>query len=156
MGLTKAGNNSLTLTASNGFSGLTTLSGGTLDLDNSNALQNSTLVTASGSVAFDPGVSSHAFSFGGLSGTGNLTLQTGGTAVALTVGSNNRSTIYTGNLSGSGSLTKAGTGVLTLTGVNSYGGLTTISGGTLAAAIPGGLPTLGPFPTASRSAVARR
>ena len=137
MGLTKVGNNTLTLTAANTFYGPTTVGGGTLDLDNSNALQNSTLTTDS--IAFDPSVSSHTFSFGGLSGTGNLTLQTGGTAVALTVGSNNTSTIYAGNLSGSGSLTKVGTGALTFTGANNYGGLTTVSSGTLAAAIPGSL-----------------
>ena len=36
-----------------------------------------------------------------------------------------------GNLSGSGGLVKVGSGMLTLAGSNSYGGSTTISGGTL-------------------------
>ncbi len=38
---------------------------------------------------------------------------------------------YAGNISGTGSLTQAGSGTLTLTGSNSYSGLTTISAGTL-------------------------
>ena len=75
MGLTKLGNNTLTLTGANTFSGPTIVSGGTLDLDNSNALQNSMLIASSGTVAFDPGVASKTFSFGGLSGAGNLSLQ---------------------------------------------------------------------------------
>ena len=41
-----------------------------------------------------------------------------------------------GNISGSGSLTKLGAGRLALTGNNSYGGGTTVSGGTLVAASP--------------------
>ena len=75
--LVKAGSSSiLTLSGSNTFSGTTTISGGTLNLSNSAALQGSTLVAPpSGSLVFDHGVSSHAFSLGGLSGTGNLSLQ---------------------------------------------------------------------------------
>ncbi len=56
---------------------------------------------------------------------------TAGDPVALTVGGNNASTIYAGNLSGNGSLLKLGGGVLTMTGSNSHTGGTTISAGTL-------------------------
>ena len=133
MGLTKLGSNTVTLTGTNTFSGPTTVSGGALDLDNSNALQNSTLMATSGSVTFDSGVASKTFSFGGLSGSGNLTLlNTAGTAVALTVGGNNASTTYSGVLRPTGgSLTKVGAGSLLITGENTYTGLTTISAGTL-------------------------
>ena len=132
--LVKTGIGIVTLQAANSFNGLTTISGGTLDLANGNALQLSTLVATTGSLAFDHTVSNHAFNLGGLSGAGNLVLQNNaGTAAAisLSVGGNTGSTTYSGDLSGSGSLTKIGIGSLTLLGTNTYSGGTTISGGTL-------------------------
>jgi autotransporter-associated beta strand protein len=141
MGLTQLGPNLLTLTASNTFTGPTTVSGSTLDLSNANALQRSTLIAPTGgSLVFDSTVSSHAFTFGALSGSGSINLQdSGGTAVALTVGGNNASTTYSRVLSGSGSLTKAGAGTLTLTRSNSFSGGTTINGGALIVASTGSL-----------------
>lgn len=52
--------------------------------------------------------------------------------VALTVGNNNSDTTYSGSLYGAGSLIKVGSGKLTLAGVNTYSGSTTVSAGTLA------------------------
>ena len=49
----------------------------------------------------------------------------------LTVGSNNLSTNVSGVIAGSGSLVKVGTGTLTLSGANFYGGGTTFIGGTV-------------------------
>ncbi|MDR3456935.1 MAG: autotransporter-associated beta strand repeat-containing protein [Verrucomicrobiae bacterium] len=80
---------------------------------------------------------------GGLAGSGSFPLantkvvQSGssiGAAFALTVGNNNASTTYSGVMSGAGSLTKVGTGTLTLSGVDTYTGNTTVNGGTLALA----------------------
>ncbi len=84
---------------------------------------------------------------GGLAGSGSLLLAdtmlfTGGSGysngipVALTVGYNNASTTYSGVMSGPGSLIKVGTGILTLSGTNTYTGNTTVNAGTLALAQP--------------------
>jgi fibronectin-binding autotransporter adhesin len=131
----------LTVSASNTFSGATTLTLGTLDLQNQNALQNSTLTMNDGTLVFDSAVSGNAFTLGGLSastsGAGyNIALQNNASptpaAVALTVGGNNISTTYAGVLSGGGSLTKTGSGTLTLSGsTNAYTGLTTVAAGSL-------------------------
>lgn len=69
---------------------------------------------------------------GGLSGNLDLALSNNiSAAVALTVGGNNQNNTYSGNLSGTGSLTKIGTGNFTLSGNLAYTGNTTISTGTL-------------------------
>jgi autotransporter-associated beta strand protein len=128
--LIQNGSGQLTLSGSNTFTGATTVSSGTLSVANTLALQNSTLNFNGGSVAFN-GIT--AVTLGGLNGAQNLSLlNQSSVAVTLTVGSNNATTTYSGVLSGAGSsLTKAGTGTLTLSGANSYNGTTTVSGGTL-------------------------
>ena len=130
--LTKIGTGTLTLTGSNTYTGTTTVNAGTLNLSHSLALQNSTLTTGGTGLVFDQSVSSHAFTLGGLNGSISLSLMdNGGNGVALSVGKNNISSTYAGVLSGGGSLTKIGTGMLTLTGNNTYTGVTTLTGGTL-------------------------
>ena len=133
MGLTKQGSNTFTLTAANSFTGPTTITGGTLDLCNGNALQQSTLTApTTGSLVLDQTVTSHAFTFGGLSDGGGISLaDNGGTPITVTVGGNNASTTYSGVLSGSGSLVKVGAGTLTLSGTNTFSGTTTITAGVL-------------------------
>lgn len=123
-------NGTIVLSGANAYSGDTSVNSASLTLANALALQNSTLAT--GGVTFDASVASRAFTFGGLKGSGALTLaDNGANAVALTVGGNNQSTTYSGVLSGAGSLTKTGTGTLALTGANTYAGGTTVSAGTL-------------------------
>lgn len=137
--LSKIGSGSLTLSNSSTFSGPTTISGGSLVLGNGNALQSSTVTApTAGSLVF---ANSGGYTFGGLSGSGNLSLQSGTAAVALTVGGNGASANYSGNLTGSGSLTKAGGGTVTLTGSNTISGGVTISGGMLTVASNGALTT---------------
>ena len=54
-----------------------------------------------------------------------------GFPATLSVGGNGASTTYSGALSGSGGLTKTGSGILDLCGTNTYTGATTITAGTL-------------------------
>lgn len=138
-GLNKSTADTVTLSAANTFSGTTAISGGSLGLSNSLALQNSTLNydNQGGSLSFGTLTSA---TLGGLSGAQNMVLtNTTPAAVALSVGNNNANTAYSGQLSGSGSLTKLGTGTLTLSGTNSYGGATNINTGVLELATNGSM-----------------
>lgn len=129
VGFTKLGGGLMALSAANVHRGDTVVSAGTLAVDHAQALQSSTAVLNGGAVGFR---TIQSATFGGLTGTQPLVLQTtGNAAVALTVGDSNASTSYSGVLSGSGSLTKSGTGTLTLGGQSNYVGTTTVSGGSL-------------------------
>jgi autotransporter-associated beta strand protein len=133
------------LTGDNTYSGDTRIRAGALAIGSASgnvtlALQNSTvdLTTGdAGTLRFGTSTSTTITSatFGGLMGSRNLSLLNANTtpaAVALTVGGNNSSTTYSGILSGAGgSLTKSGTGTLTLGNNQTYTGTTAVSGGTL-------------------------
>ncbi|MEQ1852185.1 MAG: autotransporter-associated beta strand repeat-containing protein [Chthoniobacteraceae bacterium] len=124
-----AGTGTLTLSAANTVSGTTTVSAGTLALGNVNALQNSTLNTGvSGTQAVTFTVAgTNTYNLGGL--TGADAIANGGNTIS--VGANNADTTYSGGVSGTGGLTKVGTGTLTLSNVNSRSGVTTLREGTL-------------------------
>ena len=129
MTVTKTGLGTQVLSGPNTYSGNTLVSQGTLALGNGLALQDSTLDTSgSGAVSFGPA----SATLGGLQGPGNLILtNTASTPVALSVGNNGANTTYSGALSGGNGLTKVGSGMLTLTAAQAYGGATNITGGTL-------------------------
>lgn len=134
LGLTLNGGagSTLTLAGANTNTGLTTVTAGSLILANQNALQNSTVTTGGTGLVFDSSVSSHAFTFGGLSGTTDLALtDNASNAVTLSIGNNGSTQTYSGVLSGSGGLTKVGAGTQTLSGANTYSGPTTVNAGTL-------------------------
>ncbi|MBW7962157.1 autotransporter domain-containing protein [Bradyrhizobium sp. BR 10261] len=101
---------------------------------------NATLINnAGGSVDFSLSTGPNGdgrLSAGSIAGAGAYNLG----ANELTVGSNNASTEVTGIIWGAGgSLVKTGTGILTLSGANSYTGGTTINGGTLQLGSAGGV-----------------
>ena len=107
-------------------------------MGNASALQYSTLDTSGpGTLSFG-GLTTATV--GGLINGGTVTLtNTNSASVNLSVGNN--TTTFAGTLAGGGGLIKGGTGVLTLTGNNSYGGGTTISGGGLVFSTASALPS---------------
>ncbi len=156
--LIKTGAGSLTLTGANNYSGGTTVSAGSLK-GNTTSLQGAILNNSN--VVFDQtaaGTYAGAMSGTGSlvkTSAGNLTLSginsySGGTTVSagtltgtttsLQGAIVNSATVvfdqavngtYSGNMKGSGQLLKTGTGNVTLSGVNTYIGGTTVSAGTL-------------------------
>jgi fibronectin-binding autotransporter adhesin len=131
LNLSKTGSGTLTLAGTGTFSGVTTISAGTVQLANPNALFNSTVsLGVTNGLSFPLGTT--AAGIGGLSGGGSLALQNlGGTALTLSVGNNNGTTTYSGVLSGSGGLIKTGTGNLWTSGANTFNGGLSINAGTL-------------------------
>ena len=142
--LTKTGSGQWQLTAANTYSGPTIVNGGTLRLNTLSATCGSnsavTLANTPGATLLSSWWTGTAqvgisFSIGSLSGGGTL----GGNVIVhqtatMTVGTDNTSTTYAGIIAdgfGPANVTKVGTGTLTLTNANIYGGTTTISGGTL-------------------------
>ena len=124
----------LALSVTNNYSGNTTIPSGTLLLGNQNAAQNSSVVMQGGNLQF----ATNSVTIGGLSGTGSgvgydiALTSTSGSAVGLTFGGNAASTTYAGSFSGLGSLTKNGSGTVTLSGSNSFQGNVTVNSGILA------------------------
>ncbi|EAT8239840.1 fibronectin-binding autotransporter adhesin ShdA [Salmonella enterica subsp. enterica serovar Hiduddify] len=156
--IVKSGSDELIVTGDNTYSGGTTISGGTLTADHADSLGSGD-IDNSGVLKVGEGELENILSGSGSlvkTGTGELTLSgdnsysggttiTGGTLTADhadSLGSgdiDNSGVLKVGEgdlentLSGSGSLVKAGTGELTLSGGNDYSGGTTIIGGTLTA-----------------------
>ncbi len=156
----KSGDETLTLSGANSYTGGTTISGGTLVASNVEALgtgditDNATLELNAGGT-FDNVISGSgqvvksgddALTLSGANSyTGGTTIS-GGTLVANNVEAlgtgdvTNNATLelntggdFTNAISGSGQVVKSGDKTLTLSGANSYSGATTISGGTLIA-----------------------
>ncbi len=129
-GLTQAGSGTLSLTGANTYTGPTNINAGTLAIGGRGSIGASSGVnlTAAGS-AFDISAGGNQ-TIGDLSGVAGSAVTLGGNT--LTASTANSST-FAGTISGGiGALTKQGTGTLTLTGANTYGGGTNLNGGTLA------------------------
>ncbi|HWU72341.1 MAG TPA: autotransporter-associated beta strand repeat-containing protein [Sphingomonas sp.] len=135
--LTKQGAGSLTLTSANAYAGGTVIESGTLQVFGAGTLGATTgALSVSNGATLDLGGTSQTV--GALSGTGNITSTVLGNLSLLTV-DQATNTIFSGIL-GDGfdsvaggtaqvGLSVRGGGVLTLSGVNSYTGPTTIFGG---------------------------
>ncbi len=124
-GLIKQGTGTLILSGANTYTGPTTINQGTLQLGAAERLADSTAVTVAGGAVFN--LNSFNETVGSLAGAGSVVLGNG----TLTTGGDNTSTAFSGVLSGSGGLTKVGSGTFILSGNNTYSGTTTINGGVL-------------------------
>ncbi len=137
LALTKTGTGTLTLSGNNTYSGATNIATGTLAVGSTSALSGSSTVTISGPGFLD--VNGFNVTIDGLLGTGTLN-NNGSSASILNAGAGGTSTQFDGVIADGTNaiaLTKSGSGTLTLTGVNTYSGTTTISNGTVSVANPG-------------------
>ncbi|MCR9137584.1 MAG: autotransporter domain-containing protein [Alphaproteobacteria bacterium] len=136
-------NNSITQFHDNSTAGTATITNTagstTTFIDNSTAGDARLINLAGGTIDFSGTtgpLDDNRISAGSIAGGGAYVLG----ANALTVGGNNDTTEVSGEISGAGgSLVKQGTGTLTLSGVNTHTGGTTISGGTLTVSSGGSL-----------------
>jgi len=123
--------NKLELSGANTYSGGTTVTAGTLQLGNANAISGGGLNVLSGGIldlnGFSPTID-------GLTGGGLIDNVTAGGTVTLTIGNLGGNGIFSGviqNTAGIINLAKNGAGTETLTGNNSYSGSTTVNAGLL-------------------------
>lgn len=121
--LIKIGSGPLTLSNTNTYNGSTTITAGTLIANSTGALGNS---SATNTLIFN----------GGTLRAGGIITSASTRGVTMTatgiIDNNGQAISIAGNIGGAGGLTKNGTGTLTLSGTNSYGGVTTVNVGTLA------------------------
>ena len=125
--LEKIGSGTLILSGINTYTGLTTITGGTLQLNGGSAIADLGAVNVSALGTLKLGNASETI--GSLAGSAGseVNLQN----YTLTTGGNNGSTTFAGVMSGTGGLSKSGTGTMTLSGANTSTGETTIAEGTL-------------------------
>ena len=130
IGLAKLGGNTLTLSASNAYTGPTTVNAGTLALSGSGDIGSSSGVSLNASGArVDISAAGGDRTIATLSGVAGSSVVLG--ANSLVVGGA-ASTAVAGPISGTGGLEKTGAGTLTLSGNNTFTGTTTVAAGTLA------------------------
>ena len=139
--LTKAGTGALTLSGANTYSTGTTLTAGTLNINNATAIGTGTFTINGGTIDNTSGgaitlSNNNAQTWGGdftFTGTNALNLGTG----AVSLSANRQVTVSASTLTEGGiiggafSLTKAGAGTMTLSGANTFTGGMTLSPGTL-------------------------
>ncbi|MDR1758783.1 MAG: Ig-like domain-containing protein, partial [Bacteroidales bacterium] len=147
--VSKSGVNVLTLSGENTYTGETTISAGTLKLDATGTIAKSSGVSITGKFQIEADKTIKGLS--SRQATSEIVLNGGG---ILTIDRFSGDQTFAGTISGSGGLTKKGFGItigkgglstittcdLTLSGINSYWGATTVEAGTLILASGGTLP----------------
>jgi len=140
LGLTKLGAGTLVLTGANSYSGVTTISAGTLQVGNGTigSISNTNGITMSTTtntvLEFEAANNS---TYGGTISEGTTTNSSTYSIFGLESGSNVNT--LSGVISGSGSFTQSGTGTTILSGQNTYTGATTVNAGTLSLGSTGSL-----------------
>ena len=162
-GLSKAGTGTLTLSAANTYTGATTVSGGTLVVSNASGLGTTAgattvvsgatldlqnVVVGAEAITLNGGTLKTSTGSSSLAGAVTLgaasSIDSSGTALTLTGGITNAGYLSTFSgagstslsstkITGTGGLTKTGSGTLTLSAADDYSGATTISAGTVKA-----------------------
>jgi fibronectin-binding autotransporter adhesin len=142
LAVTKVGDGLLSLSGTNSYTGGTTIAGGTLSIASTASLPGFSTASAysvgsGASLAIGNTITDQQLT--DILATGNFQ---SGAGVGFDTTGGNRT--YTGTIADTGSgplaVTKVGTGVLTLSGTNSYGGGTTVGAGTLLIASTASLP----------------
>ncbi len=129
-GLTKTGAGVLILSGNNNYSGVTTVSAGTLQAGSTTGFSTNSAFTVTSALDLN-GFSNNV---GSLAGGGSVT-NNGGTLATLTAGVDDTTTVFSGTLTDGTSslqLNKTGTGMMTLSGANTYSGATIFNDGVLA------------------------
>jgi fibronectin-binding autotransporter adhesin len=133
-GISKTGTGTLTLSASSGFSGGTALGEGTLRLNHANAAGSGTITQLTNTFLQinTTGTVTNAMSIFNVRTLQTVTLSGNKTLNNATYTVDpGTTTTESGNLSGGGGITKAGTGTLLVTGDNSFTGALAVSAGVL-------------------------
>lgn len=132
--VTKSGTGTITFSAANTYTGNTRINGGTLMLSGSGTLGSGSNVYISNGASLNlNGVSATVASVQetGSNNGGTIALGTGN----LTISGGWSGTHYQNSISGTGTITKQGSGTLTLYGTQSYTGATTVGGGELSSGV---------------------
>jgi autotransporter-associated beta strand protein len=124
-GLSKIGAGTLTLSGQSTYTGSTGVNAGTLQAGAVNAFSPSSAFTVANGATLD--LASFNQTIGSFAGAGAVTLG----SATLTTGNDNTSTTFSGVMSGTGGLAKIGSGILTLTGANTFTGGTALNAGGL-------------------------
>ncbi|MFH1982930.1 MAG: autotransporter-associated beta strand repeat-containing protein [Pseudomonadota bacterium] len=129
-GLTKTTAGTVILSGANTYTGTTSVNAGSLQLSGGSAIADAGAVSIADVSGAILDLNNTNETIGSIAGGGATGGQVTLGSATMTTG-NAASTVFAGVVSGTGGLTKQGAGTFTLSGANTYTGLTTVNAGTL-------------------------